>query len=214
MRGNTNRAHPFPESRVFAPTLLAMAMAMQLAVALPDSAPAASPAPYGPRIDGLAVRIQRDTLPARPRPIAIEHSDWYYRRQTVHRIASWATLPLFAAEVVTGQELFENGPEAADWAQDAHGVMAGSLAGLFAVNTVTGAWNLWDSRHEPEGRKWRTTHAILMLVADAGFAYTGYLADEAEESGARRRDHRTAALTSSSIALISYAMMLPPIRRD
>jgi len=201
-----------PGALVLTSVLLTLAMATQLAVTAVDSPP--PPASAGPRIDRLAAGVQRDTIPVRPRPIAIEHSDWYYRRQTVHRVASWVTLPLFAAEVVTGQELFNNGPEAADWAQDAHGVMAGSLAGLFAVNTVTGAWNLWDSRHEPEGRKWRTTHAILMLVADAGFAYTGLLAEDAEESSARRRDHRTAALTSSSIALLSYAMMLPPIRRD
>jgi uncharacterized membrane protein len=179
-------------------------------------------APPGPRADSETVGIrstfaremEQDSVPRRRRPKAIEYSEWYERRATVHRIASWTTIPLFAAEVVTGQELFKNGPEAADWAKDSHGIIAASLGGLFALNTVTGVWNLWDARHDANGRKWRTLHAVLMLAADAGFAYTGSLADDAEESAAKRRQHRTAAITSSSIALVGYFIMLPPVRRD
>jgi hypothetical protein len=92
--------------------------------------------------------------------------------------------------------------------------VAGSLGALFALNSVTGVWNLWDARHDPAGRRWRTAHAVLMLVADAGFAYTGSLADGAENSAATRSRHRSAALTSSGVALASYLMMLPPLRRD
>ena len=154
-----------------------------------------------------------DTVPRR-RPRAVEYSEWYTRRATIHKVASWTTLPLFAAEVVTGQELFKNGPQAADWAKDSHGIIAGSLGGLFAVNTVTGVWNLWDARKDENGRKWRTVHAVLMLAADAGFAYTGSLADDAENSSVIRSRHRAAAITSSSVALASYLMMLPPLRRD
>lgn len=173
----------------------------------------------GARLDPelLAVTVppaSQDTVRRRPRPVAIEYSDWYERRATIHRLASWTTIPLFAAEVVTGQELFKNGPEAADWAQDSHGIVAASLGGLFAVNTVTGVWNLWDARHDPNGRKWRTAHAVLMLVADAGFAYAATLAEDAEESSIKRREHRTVAISASSVALLSYVMMLPPLRRD
>jgi uncharacterized membrane protein len=176
----------------------------------------AAPLIAGPRVDGatLGVRQPQDTIRRRPRPKAIEYSEWYERRATIHRIASWATIPLFAAEVVTGQELFKNGPEAADWAKDGHGIVVASLGGLFALNTVTGGWNLWAARKDPGGRKWRTAHAILMLVADAGFAYTGYLADDAEESAVKRQQHKNMAITSSSVALVSYLMMLKPLRRD
>jgi hypothetical protein len=199
------------------PRLLPM-IAIVAPAMLPLSTPIHAQQLAGPVASHLTAGVRLaeigDTIPKRPRAKAIEYSDWYERRATIHRIASWATLPLFAAEVVTGQELIKNGPEAAGWARDSHGIVAGSLGGLFALNTLTGAWNLWDSRADENGRKWRTTHAILMLVADAGFAYTGSLADGSENSSATRNRHRTAALTSSSVALVSYLMMLPPFRRD
>lgn len=176
----------------------------------------------GPRVDreilGLRTTHVReragDSVRQRTRPKAIEYSVWYERRATVHRIASYATLPLFAAEVVTGQELLRNGPEAAGWARNSHGFVAGSLGGLFVLNTITGGWNLIDSRKDPNGRGWRTLHALLMLTADAGFAYTGSLAEGAEESAANRRQHRNAAIISSSVAALGYLLMLPPLRRD
>jgi hypothetical protein len=177
----------------------------------------AGPTLAGPTLAGATAGVRMPMLSSdttRRRPRAVEYSDWYMRRATIHRVASWTTLPLFAAEIVTGQELFKNGPQAAEWAQDSHGVIAGSLAGLFAVNTVTGVWNLWAAREDENGRTWRTVHAVLMLAADAGFAYTGSLAEDAENSSTVRSRHRTAAITSSSIALASYLMMLPPLRRD
>ncbi len=157
-----------------------------------------------------------DTLPARRRKkaVAVEYGDWYNRRLTIHRWASYATLPLFAGNYVTGQQLFDKGNQAPAWAIDAHGPLAASVATLFAVNTVTGGWNLWEGRHDPNGRKWRMAHAILMLTADAGFTTAGILADDAERSDSRRRLHRTVALTSIGVSLVSYAMMLGPLRRD
>lgn len=201
-------------------------LAFVLTLCLGQTMVAQTPAPTraGPLLAPLTVGVRFDqpvdlppgatTDTVRKRPKAIEYSAWYERRATIHRIASWATLPLFAAEVVTGQELFKNGPEAADWAKDSHGIVAGSLGGLFVINSVTGLWNVIDARKDPEGRKWRTTHAILMLVADAGFAYAGSLADGAEESSDIRDRHRMVALSASSVALVSYLMMLPPLRRD
>jgi len=40
------------------------------------------------------------------------------------------------------------------------------------LNSVTGVWNLWESRHQPAGRTRRTLHGLLMLAADAGFGAT------------------------------------------
>ncbi len=157
-----------------------------------------------------------DVAPARRRKkaVAVEYSDWYSRRLTVHRWASYATLPLFAGNYVTGTQLFDKGNQAPDWAIRAHGPLAASVATLFAVNTVTGGWNLWAARKDPHGRAWRQTHALLMLAADAGFTTAGILADKAERSDQRRRLHRTVALTSIGVSLVSYVMMVPRFRRD
>ncbi len=157
-----------------------------------------------------------DTVPVRRRRkvVAVEYSDWYGRRLTVHRWASYLTLPLFAGNYATGQQLLDKGNQAPEWAIRYHGPLATTVATLFGVNTVTGVWNLIDGRNDPNGRKWRTTHAVLMLVADAGFTTAGILSNEAERSDSRRRLHRTVALSSIGVSLVSYAMMLKPFRHD
>ena len=45
---------------------------------------------------------------------AIEHSDWYYRRLTIHKAASFATAPLFVAEYIVGQKLFDGNPSSGE----------------------------------------------------------------------------------------------------
>lgn len=159
-----------------------------------------------------------DTLPVRRRPVAIEYSDWYGRRLKIHQVASWAMLPIFAAQYAAGQQLLDHGEEgAAGWARDWHEPLAGATGALFAVNTITGGWNLWDARRDPKARKWRTAHAVLMLVADAGFALTPAFAedeDDGEGGESRLKTHRTVALTSMGIAAVSWVMMLPPFRRE
>jgi hypothetical protein len=145
---------------------------------------------------------------------SIEYSDWYERRLTIHKWASYTTLPLFAFQYFAGRELYEKSSDAPSWAKTGHGIAATGVAALFTVNTVTGVWNMWDARKDPEGRKWRTAHAVLMLAADAGFTATGLLAEKAESSPDDRRLHRTVALSSVAVATASYLMMLPPLRRD
>jgi Na+/H+ antiporter NhaA len=145
---------------------------------------------------------------------AVEYSDWYGRRLTIHRWASYATLPLFAFQYAAGDQLYRKSVDAPEWAKRWHGPAATGIAVLFGVNTVTGVWNLWEARKDPEGRKWRTAHAVLMLAADAGFTATGMVAERAERSESARRQHRTIALSSMAVATVSYLMMLPPLRRD
>jgi hypothetical protein len=157
------------------------------------------------------------TLPATDsttrRPAAIDYSELYGVRLAVHRYASYATVPLFAAEYAIGRSLY-NHPGASESLRSAHGAVAGAVAGLFAVNTVTGVWNLWDSRKDPAGRTRRYLHSALMLAADAGFAWTGALAPDDEGEGGvpvaagRRALHRTVAISSMGVALAGYAMML------
>lgn len=149
---------------------------------------------------------------AAPEP-AVEYSDLYYKRLDIHRWASYTMLPLFVAQYITGAELAK-GEAAADWAEDLHPTLALGVGALFTVNTVTGAWNLWDGRKDAEGRKWRTTHAVLMMLADAGFVATAFLADEAEDNGSGVGAHRTMAITSFAVSTASWMMMLDVFRPD
>jgi hypothetical protein len=154
-------------------------------------------------------------------PEIIEYSDAYLTRLKIHKYASYATLPLFAAAYLTGNELIKNGGNAASWARNTHGTIAGSLAVLFGVNTVTGLWNLYDSRKDPEGRTRRILHSALLLAADAGFLATAALAGESEGGGGEWRGtggdnsaHRAMAITSMGLAFTGYMTMSWPFRRD
>lgn len=163
-------------------------------------------------------------------PPLIDYPASYGTRVTIHKVASYAIIPLFAAQYYTGVQLMNKGESAPTWMRRAHGPLALGVGALFAVNTVTGVWNLWDARKDPEGRAWRTAHGLLMLVADAGFVATGLTAPSSEEALVRRGVidpgatggggrgnrvlHRQLAIGSMAVALVSYVMMLPPFRRD
>jgi hypothetical protein len=154
----------------------------------------------------LLLRVPSDT--GRPRPKAIELSDWYERRLRIHRYLSYAVIPLFAVQYAAGEQLFDKGSTAPDWAKTTHRFGATALAGVFGVNTVTGLWNLWDSRHVPDHRALRVAHSVLMLAADAGFTYAGVkLSEDAERSVAKRREHRTIALASIGVSTVSGLVM-------
>jgi len=144
-----------------------------------------------------------DTQPRRRH--AVEYSDWYARRLTLHRIGSYTMLPLFAAEYVLGNQLI-HGNEGSGM-KGAHVAVATGIGALFTVNTVTGAWNWWDSRSDPAGRTRRTLHTIAMLASDAGFVWTGAIGDNAKRSNANARQHRNVALGSIGVATLGTAMM-------
>lgn len=146
----------------------------------------------------------------RRRPRAIEYSDFYGVRLEIHRAASYATIPLFLGEFALGQSLYAH-PPGSNTTRTAHSVVALGVAGLFGVNTITGVWNLWESRHDPADRPRKYIHAALMLLSDAGFVATGAVAP----SGRRVvRDpnsatiHRNIAFGSMAVALAGYGMML------
>ncbi|HET7296748.1 MAG TPA: hypothetical protein VFI66_06370 [Gemmatimonadales bacterium] len=149
------------------------------------------------------------------RPRAVEYSNLYSVRLTIHRYASYATIPLFVAEYALGRSLYNTPPDSVSHSvRSAHGLVAVGIAGLFGINTVTGGWNLWDSRKDPAGRARRYVHAALMLASDAGFVATGALAPSRRQELAgtidpnRRSLHRTVAMASMGTALAGYAMML------
>ncbi|MGH7618678.1 MAG: hypothetical protein ACREPM_15770 [Gemmatimonadaceae bacterium] len=153
------------------------------------------------------MRVDDDTIPRRRRH-AIEISEWYSRRLTIHRYVAYSTIPVFALQYAAGTQLFNKGAGAPTWAKTMHRVGATSLAGMFTVNTVTGAWNWWDSRSAPEGRALRTIHALTMIGADFAFSYTGAkLSNEAENSLDKRKLHREVALISIGVTIVSETAM-------
>lgn len=168
--------------------------------AAPEAVPGAPPALAG----GVVAMTQE--APA-PRPRAVQMGKGYELRLKVHRLASWATVPLFVAQYVVGQKLYD-GDSAGEGAEDAHGMLATGTTVLFGVNTATGLWNLWDMRRKPEGRTRRIIHTVLMLGADAGFVATGMMAPDDDEGGGNRSGHRNVAIASMSVATASYLYML------
>ena len=170
------------------------------------AARAASPL-FDASMTPAAAEPPQTAAPAR----AFEYSDAYRTRAKIHKYASFATLPLFATELVLGQSLYTDGGQSK---KTAHVVVGASIGTLFGINTVTGAWNLWEARRDPNGRKKRWAHGLLMMAADVGFLATAMLApgdDFAENGGdlsGRRSTHRAVAITSISLGTAGYLVML------
>ena len=185
--------------------LLAAATSLQIAAApavqrdtVPIDTAAVDPGPRrGPSGFGReTTAAPADTTTAHHR--AVEYSDWYARRLTIHRYGSYAMLPLFGAEYVLGQRLM-NG-NAAPGTRGTHAAVAAGVGALFTINTVTGLWNLWDSRHDDAGRSRRLLHSGLMLAADAGFTATGVIGRQARNSQANANLHRNVGIGSMAAA--------------
>jgi hypothetical protein len=142
-----------------------------------------------------------------PPPVAFEYSDAYRTRAKIHRVASFATVPLFATEAVLGQSLYNN-PTGSK--KTAHLAVAAGIGTLFGVNTVTGVWNLIEARKDPNKRTHRLVHGILMLAADGGFLATAMLGPESErgEVEGSRSTHRAVAFTSIGLASAGYLVGL------
>jgi hypothetical protein len=145
-------------------------------------------------------------------PVAFEYSDAYHARARIHRIASFATLPLFVTEGFLGESLYNSPTEGK---KSAHLVIGGAIFGLFAVNTVTGVWNLVEARKDPNGSTRRWVHGILMLAADAGFLATMMTGPggqhgrfPTQQVSTSAGTHRAIAFSSISLATAGYLTML------
>ena len=142
------------------------------------------------------------------RPRAIQHSDAFYTRLTIHRIGAYAILPVFAGEYFLGNHLL-NGTNVPDWEKGAHSVGAWTIGAIFAANTVTGIWNFVEARND-EGKARRLVHLALMLASDAGFAYTASLAPGERRfltGSAEGTRHRNAALVSIGLSTVGTVIM-------
>jgi hypothetical protein len=174
------------------------------------------PAPADPAPAGVAYRLPPIDL-AGDTAIrqSVDLSDGYYTRLDIHRYASYATLPLFAIEALAGQKLLEEGSGAPLWAEKVHKPAAYLVAGVFAVNTLTGLLNYAEAKQVKQGKKRRTVHTILMLASTVGFIYSGTQAPTTSEvddriAGGTRGGwtrHKASAWASMSVATVGYLMM-------
>lgn len=152
----------------------------------------------------------------RRRPVAIEYSHAYQVRLKIHKYASFATLPLFGAELWLGQSLYTNTPtDRGDARKGLHAFVGASIIGLFGVNTVTGAWNLFgEGRKDPHHRTLRLVHGLLMMAADGGFVATTMSGpnsrrfSEALTYESDKAYHRDLAIASIGVATAGYLIML------
>ena len=153
-----------------------------------------------------------DTVPVHRRPKAVEISDAYALRLSIHRYASYSMIPLFVVQSVAGNQLFQadrTGAVRPGWASGAHKVGAAAIGAVFTLETVTGLWNLWESRENEVGRTRRFAHSALLLVSDAGFTYAGIkLASDAKRDSQARDNHRKISYYSMGTALVGYGIML------
>jgi hypothetical protein len=175
------------------------------------SVPAHSSAqPIAAPADSIAAAIELIPVAAQataPPQQAFEYSDGYRLRAKIHRVSSFATLPLFGAEAILGQSLYSNPSQGK---KDAHLAAAAGIGALFAVNTTTGVWNLIEARKDPNHRRRRLAHGLMMLAADAGFVATAALGPNTEGGTVKgsRGAHRAVAFTSIGLASASYLIML------
>jgi hypothetical protein len=161
------------------------------------------------------------TMPAAPadtgRPRAVQVSEGYATRLRLHRWGSYAILPLFAGQYVLGDRLLGQKEDIRagrrlvpvdDGLRRNHAIVAGAVGAVFVANTVTGVWNLVESRGATDGRTRRLVHAITMLGAEAGFVAAGVLGSRATDGDVGdARTHRNVALGSVAATTASVVAM-------
>jgi hypothetical protein len=145
--------------------------------------------------------------PQDQRPAAIDYSDAHETRAKIHKIASWATLPLLGTEFLLGQKLYDSGT---DDLRGVHGAVGAGLIGFFGVQSVTGVWNMVEARHAP-GHKKRLVHGLIMLAAEGGLVAAAASAPSRARNGVLNGDastHRNIAMVSIGVGTGGYLFML------
>ena len=179
--------------------------------------PAIQPSQATPQVtspEGDASSATQDSSgtaqPPQAHPVATTYSSGYEVRLKIHKYASWATLPLFATEFALGQSLY-NTPETGG-KKTAHAIVGTGIIGLYAVNSVTGVWNLWEGRNDPDGRSLRVWHSVLMLVSGGGFVATTATAPSIHNGSTvltgNKSLHRDLAIASIGVGTVGYVIML------
>jgi len=148
-------------------------------------------------------------------PAAVTYSNGYQVRAKIHKVASFATLPLFGAEFALGQSMYNNSTNS-DTRRGLHGAIGTGIVSLFAVNSVTGVWNMIEDRKNPtEHHTRRLIHGILMLTANAGFLATAATGPHESHRGiltgvssSNKALHRDLAIGSIGVGSVGYTLML------
>jgi hypothetical protein len=170
----------------------------------------ASATPIADAVAVEAAKLAAD--PQGPRPVAIEYSDAHLTRAKIHKYASWATIPLMGAEWWLGQKLYDDPNSLTSNLRGVHGAVGAGLIGVFAVQSVTGMWNLLESRQAP-GHTKRLVHGLLMLAAEGGFVAAAVTApstgrNELINFDANKSTHRNIAVVSIGVGTAGYLLML------
>ena len=173
---------------------------------------AAAPTPIADAVAAEVARLAADPQDAPARPVAIEYSDAHLTRAKVHNYASFATLPLLATEFWLGQSLYNDPNSLTSGKRGVHGAVGAGLIGLFGVNSVTGAWNLLESRQAP-GHTKRLVHGLLMLASEGGFVASAVTAPGHSRTAlvnfdANKATHRNIAVVSMGVGTAGYLFML------
>lgn len=168
-------------------------------------------------ISAMAQTPATTPVPQAPQahPLAITYSHGYEVRSKIHKYASLATLPLFATEFYLGQSMYHN-PSTADSRRSLHAAVGTGIISLAGINTVTGGWNMWESRKDTQGRTLRLAHGLLMMASDAGFVATAATGPHrtrgastpASAFSSNAAMHRDLAIGSISVGTAGYLLML------
>jgi hypothetical protein len=178
-----------------------------------EESPAVVPAT--PLADGIAAEAARLALEPQDtpaRPVAIEYSDGHLMRAKIHKYASFATLPLIAGEFALGESLYNDPNSGTSSNRGLHGAVGAGLISLFGLNSVTGMWNLLESRQAP-GHTKRLVHGLLMLASEGGFVAAavtapGHGRNDVVTIDANRATHRNIAIVSMGVGTAGYLLML------
>jgi hypothetical protein len=158
-------------------------------------------------LEQLPLQLPATQAPPVTQSPAFVYTRAYDVRARIHEIASIATLPLFGADLIVAQSLY-NSP--GDGKKTAHVALSAGIGGLFGLNTATGVWNLIEARKDPHKRGLRLTHGLMMLGADGGFLVTGLMTPNSEHGNGtnNKAAHRAVAISSMGLATASYLIML------
>jgi len=171
---------------------------------------ATSATPIADTLAAEAAKLAADSQGARP--VAIEYSDAHETRAKIHKYASWATIPLMATEFALGEKLYNDPNSLTSGMRGVHGAVGAGLIGFFAVQSVTGMWNLLDARSAP-GHKKRLLHGLIMLAAEGGLVASaasapGHGRNDLINFDANRATHRNIAFVSMGVGTAGYLFML------
>src|SRR5512141_2977796 len=102
-----------------------MLLMLQVAATLLAAGPADTVAPpdRSPRPSETLAELRWEPAVSQPdttRPRAIEYSNAYGVRLTIHRYASYTMLPLFVAQYIAGRDLLDNNTEPSSLARTWH----------------------------------------------------------------------------------------------